>query len=113
MFTIRNIHSLLFFAFCVILRKSFSLQKRAIEEQDSIFGKDIDRPVTYRDLQEMKYLDNIIKETLRLYPAVPLIGRRTNKDIHFESEYIIINVEGRLKRHIIKCFLFVKYIYII
>jgi len=38
-------------------------------------------PVKYEDLQHMHYLDCVIKETLRLFPAVPLIGRNLTEDL--------------------------------
>jgi len=41
----------------------------------------ISAPVKYEDLQHMYYLDCIIKETLRLFPTIPLIGRQLTEDL--------------------------------
>ena len=56
------------------------VQERAYEELKAIF-QDSDRNPTLSDLHEMKYLERIIKETLRLYPSVPFISRRLNEDV--------------------------------
>ncbi|KAJ9600115.1 hypothetical protein L9F63_009591, partial [Diploptera punctata] len=56
------------------------VQDRAYEEIENIF-KGSDRPTTMKDLSEMKYLERVIKETLRLYPSVPIISRKLNKDV--------------------------------
>lgn len=51
------------------------------EEQLSIFGEeDLLRDATYQEMQEMKYLDLFIKESQRLIPAVPFIGRHAHED---------------------------------
>lgn len=40
-----------------------------------ISGDDIERDVTQADISRMKYLDQVIREVLRLLPTVPIIGR--------------------------------------
>ncbi|KDR12229.1 Cytochrome P450 4C1 [Zootermopsis nevadensis] len=56
------------------------IQDRAYQEQKSIF-QGSDRPATMKDLNEMKYLERVIKESLRLYPSVPGIARTLKKDV--------------------------------
>ncbi|XP_069699701.1 cytochrome P450 4C1-like [Periplaneta americana] len=56
------------------------VQAKAFEEQERIFQGST-RSVTMKDLSEMKYLEQVIKESLRLYPSVPFIGRLLNEDI--------------------------------
>ena len=40
-----------------------------------------DRPPTMNDLNDMKYLDRVIKETLRIYPSIPFITRDVKEDV--------------------------------
>jgi len=41
----------------------------------------ISAPIKHKDLQHMHYLDCVIKETLRLFPTIPLIGRQLAEDL--------------------------------
>lgn len=61
-------------------------QNKCIEEIDEIFNGDTRFP-TISDLKEMKCLEMCIKESLRLYPSVPIIGRILGEDIKIGMFY--------------------------
>lgn len=56
------------------------IQEKVIQELDEIFG-DSDRPATFQDTLEMKYLERCLMETLRMYPPVPIIAREVKTDL--------------------------------
>lgn len=56
------------------------MQNKILEEQQQLFGDDKLPTVTYANLQEMKYLENAIKEGLRMLPPVPAFGRQITED---------------------------------
>ncbi|KHN82878.1 Cytochrome P450 4C1 [Toxocara canis] len=55
------------------------LQDKVYEELNEIFG-DSDRAITVDDLKRMKYLEQCMKESIRMYPTVVMIGRRITED---------------------------------
>ncbi|XP_071579225.1 cytochrome P450 4aa1-like [Temnothorax nylanderi] len=62
-------------------------QERCVAELNEIFGDDRRSP-TMQDLREMKCLDMCIKESLRLYPSVPLFARTLGEDVRLGKHVI-------------------------
>jgi len=65
------------------------IQDKVVEELDQIFG-DSDRPATFQDTLEMKYLERCLMETLRMYPPVPIIARQLREEVKLASSDNII-----------------------
>lgn len=63
-----------------LLAKHPEALQRCHEEQDWIRGECGDQ-MTLNELRQMKYLEQCISESLRLYPVLPLIGRSLSEDI--------------------------------
>ncbi|XP_055612681.1 cytochrome P450 4c3-like [Uranotaenia lowii] len=68
-----------------LLGSDQEIQDRVFNEIDQIMGGDRDRLPTMQELNEMKYLELCIKETLRLYPSIPLIARRLPEDVQIQD----------------------------
>lgn len=67
--------------------KYSKFQEKIYEELVEIMDLQDSQKISYENLQLMKYLECVIKESLRLYPSVPLIGREIFEDLHLPSEY--------------------------
>ncbi|XP_015041636.2 cytochrome P450 4d1 isoform X2 [Drosophila pseudoobscura] len=63
-------------------------QKKCFEEISSVIGQDKSTPVTYELLNKLHYVDLCIKETLRMYPSVPLLGRRVVEECEINGKRI-------------------------
>jgi Cytochrome P450 len=69
------------------------IQDKIYEELENIL-QGSDRSHTMKDVSEMKYLERVIKEVLRLYPPLPIISACTTRDIelgklYWNSPYLI------------------------
>lgn len=56
------------------------VQRKVHEEIDTVIGEDSDKNITAEDFKNLKYLNCVMKETLRLYPSVPIITRAVDED---------------------------------
>lgn len=55
------------------------LQEKIVQELNEIF-EGSDRDPTMYDVQNMKYMERVIHETMRLWPPIPLLGRYISED---------------------------------
>lgn len=65
------------------LAKNPEIQDKLFKKLEIIMGKDSTQNETYEDLQQMEYLDWVLKESLRMYPAAPFVGRKIDEDEDF------------------------------
>lgn len=65
------------------------VQQKVYDELYQIFG-DSDRPATFQDTLEMKYLERCLMETLRMYPPVPIIARELREDLQLSSGNYVV-----------------------
>ncbi|XP_050449076.1 cytochrome P450 4C1-like [Cataglyphis hispanica] len=67
-----------------LLGNNLEHQEKVHEELEEVF-KDSKTPASVKELSQLKYLDRIIKESLRLFPSVPVITRKLTKDIKMDG----------------------------
>ncbi|KAH8396252.1 hypothetical protein KR222_006522, partial [Zaprionus bogoriensis] len=63
-------------------------QSKCVEEILAVIGRDRETPVTYDLLNRLHYIDLCIKETLRMYPSVPLLGRKVLQECEINGKII-------------------------
>ncbi|KAI8920458.1 cytochrome P450 [Entophlyctis helioformis] len=64
----------------MVLCQNSDVMAKVVAEIDRVYAA-IDGTVTTENLFEFKYLDWVIKETMRLYPVVPFIARESAKPV--------------------------------
>ncbi|XP_067212353.1 cytochrome P450 4C1-like isoform X2 [Linepithema humile] len=70
--------------FVIFMLANFpEVQEKAYKELSEIYGIKSPKsvPIKYDDLQKMNYLNRVIKETMRLFPAIPVVARFLTEDL--------------------------------
>lgn len=69
----------------LLLAEHTDIQTLARQEVDEILNE-TNGKLTYSAIQKFSYLERCIKESLRLYPSVPIIGRKITEDIKLSKQ---------------------------
>lgn len=72
----------------MLLANHRDVQDEVYRELVDVFGFS-NQPPTYNELQSLTYMEMCIKESLRLYPSVAVVGRRTSQNFRTPSGYLI------------------------
>ncbi|KAJ1961585.1 hypothetical protein GGI12_003166, partial [Dipsacomyces acuminosporus] len=71
-----------------LLEKHPEIQQRVLQELANI-GITPDKPVTVKQCNQLTYLTQVIKETLRLFPPVGMLSKVCSKDCILPGGYIV------------------------
>ena len=82
-----TVTSALTFGFYLLSRNP-EAQQKIYEEVTGIVGDDLSVYPTFNQLQDMKFVELCIKETLRMYPPVPIYGRNLDEDIDLDGRIV-------------------------
>lgn len=63
-------------------------QAKLHKELDDAFGRGVEREFNMSDLKQLPYLECCIKESFRLCPPFPLIGRQLDEDLVFDGHTV-------------------------
>lgn len=81
-----NVYNFLYNYICILSLyiNPFLIQDRVRLEINSIY-KQYGEKLTMSSLQQLLYLNRCLKETMRLYPIAPFIGRLTTEDVKLRA----------------------------
>lgn len=66
------------------------VQQKCFNEVVEVFGTDREQTATLSLLNQLPYLELVIKESMRLFATIPVVARTAMEDIKL-SEYIRLN----------------------
>ncbi|CAG9811897.1 unnamed protein product [Chironomus riparius] len=72
----------------VLLAMHKDKQQKLFDEIDEIYSTESDTKFSNDFLQKFIYLDAVLKESMRIFPAIPIIGREASEEVEIEG-YLI------------------------
>lgn len=73
-------------AFCLYnLARHPGVQQSVYIEIKNMIGDDAEKCVSLKELNDLNYLELVIKESLRMFPPVPFFGRKVRKDFYLSK----------------------------
>ena len=76
-------------SFCLYnLAKHPEIQQKVFDEIRNVIGDDVNQPVTQKILNDLHYLEMVIKESLRLFPSVPIFAREVQENIKISKKIL-------------------------
>jgi cytochrome P450 family 4 len=69
-------------SFCLyLLAKHPEVQNKVFQEIRNVMGDDPMKSATFSDLNVLKYLEMVIKESLRFFPVIPFLARKFDENV--------------------------------
>ncbi|KAH8387442.1 hypothetical protein KR093_007117, partial [Drosophila rubida] len=76
-------------SFCLYeISRHAEVQQRLVQEIHAVLGENKQQAATLRELNELKYMECVIKESMRLHPPVPIIGRNFKEDVEIRGKLV-------------------------
>ncbi|KAK4880257.1 hypothetical protein RN001_008403 [Aquatica leii] len=73
------------------LSKHLPIQEKVFQELQDVVGND-NKSLSYQDVQNLRYLDQVVKESMRMYPPVAFILRKLKEDAVFNNHILPKNL---------------------
>lgn len=73
-----------------LISRDSIVQKKLFNEIVEVIGENQNVAITYQQLLDLKYMECVIKESFRLFPPVPTIGRYIDEDIELGRDFACI-----------------------
>ena len=71
------------------LAKYPNYQEQIYKEIQQVFGEDCKNELSIEEVKKLVFLEAFIRESLRIQPVFPIVGRHVTKDVQLDEKYTI------------------------